>query len=111
MTNTVQHVKACSDCPFRRGSAAKLRRGRCEELRYELESDGHFHCHKTVDYSCEDGLKTDQATFCVGSLQVFGFGQLPRIAGRMGMIPPDIVTDDEDVHDNPDEWIEDCGVM
>lgn len=111
MSGATQLTKACSDCPFRRGTLTKLTRSRCEELREVLEKqDGHFHCHKTVDYGGEQP-KTEESSFCVGSLQLFGFGQLPRIAGRMGMLPKDIVTDDPGVHTDPDEWIEDCGVL
>ena len=81
---------ACPDCPFRRVGGVRLHPERAEEIAETLRDDGHFHCHKTVDYS-DDEPSTVGAALCMGSLvaqynEQGHLGQMGRIAGRCGLI-------------------------
>lgn len=107
----------CDNCPFRRSAGGYLRQDRAEEIADVLRSDGHFHCHKTVDYSDEDGEgRTGDAALCAGSLVVqirdMGYvNQLARIEARLGILDLrkiEAMADDRDadVYDNFDDFIE-----
>ena len=88
-----QLSKPCDNCPFRR-DGIKLRRERAEELADGLRADGHFYCHKTVDYNDDDdgdGCSTKDSGLCVGALiaEIRDFGhmdQMGRIMGRVGAL-------------------------
>jgi hypothetical protein len=45
--------RPCKDCPFVKGSSTNqtLRPGRLEEIAHDITHDGHFFCHKTIDYN------------------------------------------------------------
>lgn len=75
----------CGDCPFRREGFIQLTAGRCHEI---VEHEGGFPCHRTLDYSADDGRKTPQTKVCAGFLilreQSLGPNQMMRIVERCG---------------------------
>lgn len=92
--------KPCKDCPFRKDSLGGwLGRSRAKDIIETLKNDGHFLCHKHVDYSDEsfseenEDMKktykvkaTDQ--FCAGALLLMQKEELlsANVLTRMGMM-------------------------
>lgn len=70
--------KPCANCPFLEDPPFYLRPGRRDEIADSLERDGHFTCHKTVNYdSWGDDIEEDEDAayvhtggeqFCAGAL-------------------------------------------
>jgi hypothetical protein len=93
-----------------------ITRGRAQELVKCLRGDGHFWCHKTVDYSRgSGGRETKDTRLCAGSLIVAHRskahpGQLTRITERLGMLDmAQIEASDAPVFDNFTEFIREHG--
>lgn len=91
-----QHHKPCGSCPFLKSKANFFHPARAKEIVKELvDADGHFQCHKTVDYSRDDnagnGRTTRDTRLCAGALIVTEKsgecpGQFPRICARLGCL-------------------------
>lgn len=93
MTDFLALTQPCPDCPFRRDSPIRLRRGRREEIARALRAGDTFFCHKTVDYSGDDPDTTDAAR-CYGAASVTfkttgTVSQNEQIATRLGLGTPD----------------------
>ena len=83
--------KPCVDCPFNdSGPGQHLREslgeGRMDEIYNNLQSDGHFMCHKTTDET-GDGSNL----ICAGSIvwqeaEGFGASQYLRVCERLEVI-------------------------
>lgn len=92
----------CSLCPFRTDVPAYIREARGEEIWESLGRGAMFPCHKTVDYSDDegDGRVTSTSQFCAGALILMeqeweGQGgamanQMVRICTRIGSPPLDL---------------------
>lgn len=85
-------TKPCVNCPFRKGEkAVRLRPGRVEEI---INSEGIFGCHKTVDYSDDDGdgRNHEDTQGCVGFMVFMDkqrrTNQAQQIGIRLGIIDP-----------------------
>jgi len=88
---TKHRTRPCSNCPFLIEGGVRLHPERSAELIEAFEGDGHFHCHKTIDYSEGGGRVTGESQECAGSmiLQVREQGQpsqLARVAERIGLL-------------------------
>lgn len=61
--------KPCGNCPFRKDSNGIncLGKKRAEEIKIQNMTDG-FVCHKTVDYSLEDGQVDSSRKQCAGAM-------------------------------------------
>lgn len=80
--------RVCADCPFRRTGGIRLTQRRVHEIaRCALGNPGGtFSCHKTVDYSTDEGKG---GLHCAGAL-IFAekhnhATQMTRIVERLGM--------------------------
>jgi hypothetical protein len=110
-----QHHTPCGSCPFLKAKAGMLTVARAQELVRCLRGDGHFWCHKTVDYSRGNGVVTSKARLCAGSLIVAHRsgahpGQLARITERLGMLDmAKIEASDAPVFDTFTEFIREHG--
>jgi hypothetical protein len=67
--------KPCKDCPFVKGSITNqtLLPSRMKEIVHDVTHDGHFFCHKTIDYAKEkehgDSFKPIEGEqLCAGSV-------------------------------------------
>lgn len=59
----------CKDCPFRNDIRAYLSKDRVRGLEQDLAYRGNnFSCHKTVDYSHDDGGRTENSCNCAGAM-------------------------------------------
>ena len=103
-------TKPCDNCPFIR-NGIKLHPGRVEELGDTLRRDGHFHCHKTVDYSGDEPSTAD-AVGCAGftilqARENGAPGQLARVMERIGVLDYEALNEqienNEDVYSDLDE--------
>jgi len=79
--------KPCADCPFRTDNDFHLTLARAQEL---SRVSSEFACHKTVDYSGEDGGRIkEKSEHCAGALILAEHMQRPhqmmRICERIGM--------------------------
>lgn len=85
--------RPCADCPWRKDVYRYLSPGRYKELAHDVILQGRsFHCHKTVDYSEEEGLVTETSKMCAGAMilaRKAGFDlQAIQLAERLGLCPP-----------------------
>lgn len=74
----------CAECPFT-PNGVKLRNGRVRELLSLMGTDGHFHCHKTLN------LPSTHRAGCAGfNIMTYRIHQrvpqIARIAARMGLL-------------------------
>ena len=85
----------CNACPFLREQVRMLRPARKREIADSLRRGTWFPCHKTVDYSDDDGgHTTSKSRFCAGALATMEnepdpgahANQAVRIAQRLGVI-------------------------
>lgn len=91
--------RPCKQCPFRTDVPGYLTKGRVDELKGALVAqDGVFSCHKTVDYSDDDGyddcdvpqprVPSADEQHCAGALILLEKleqpNQMMRIAERLG---------------------------
>jgi hypothetical protein len=83
-------TRPCDSCPFRTDVGGYLTRGRAREIATALLSDQTFHCHKTVDYSADEGEgDTTDSQHCAGAMilleKVDRPNQMMRICERLGV--------------------------
>lgn len=103
----------CADCPFRTDKPFYLGQARREEIADGLRAGADFPCHKTIDYSHDDGgRRTPGTQFCGGALATIergddGPNQGMRIAERLGMYDPSRLDPDAPVPDGLDAWVDD----
>ncbi len=50
-------VKACKDCPFKKGMTYLTEQGLMERIDDVRHNDASFTCHKTIDYGASNELK------------------------------------------------------
>jgi hypothetical protein len=100
--------RPCANCPFRTDIPPFLRPARAKEiLDVLIQQQGTFACHKTVDYSGEDGAarRSDSEKHCAGAtilLEKIGRpNQLMRIAERLRMYDPKQLDMSAAVFDSP----------
>lgn len=101
----------CADCPFRSDKPFYLRPERADEIADSLRSnEGDFHCHKTVDYSGEDGQGqvAKKTRVCAGALITMEkegvTTQAMRLGERLGFYDRGILNMDAPVYDSLDQW-------
>lgn len=98
--------KPCANCPFRSDVRFPLRRAR--EIADALERST-FACHKTVDYSNGEARETEQTRHCAGALimrvHMDDFGQMMRIAYRLGLFDPTKLDMSSPVYEDEDAFI------
>ncbi len=101
----------CAECPFRNDRKPYITPERYEELR---DSDGEFHCHKTVDYDDDEdhegeNIVTKQSKICAGFLIINEHSEKPnqmmRICERIGIYDRRDLDMDSSVYDDWDQLI------
>lgn len=101
----------CADCPFRCDVGRYLSPHRAQEIMHESYEDSNFYCHKTVDYSDEDGQGevVSKSRVCAGFLVTMekeGVANQPtRIAERLGLYRREDMDLDASTYDSMDEWV------
>lgn len=112
--------KPCENCPFHSdGAFVGLHKGRAKEIASALMADGAFHCHKTVDYSGDDGGRvTKDSKLCIGAAKFlenvrpgglranFGF----RIGVMCGELSPDELSDEVPVYSSIKDFVKGASV-
>lgn len=104
--------RPCGNCAFRTDRVPFLDRERAQDISDSLAADASFHCHKTVDYSSEDGEGeiTQESKHCAGVLIVLERmdrpNQMMRIAERIGFYDRTALVMDSPVPESLDEWVE-----
>lgn len=117
-TKKAQHYTPCGSCPFRTDVEPYLRRARAREIVKAIRpgtmgGGAPFHCHKTVDYSDDEGegRSTSSSSMCAGSLILLAHdgslwnNQMVRIAERLGMFDPSKLDMDAPVFTSIKAWI------
>lgn len=117
---TIKTKKPCESCPFRSdGAFVGLHREQASIIALTLMSDGAFHCHKTVDYSSDDGGRvTKDSKLCIGAAKflenVRRGGLRANLSFRMGMrckeLSPDELSDEIPVYESIEAFIEGSSV-
>lgn len=112
----------CGKCPFSRTTPPFLRRGRVTQMQRDLDR-GEFACHQTLDYNLDYNPSYDdddsgndsfepreipgRTQHCAGALIIQAktgqFGQMARIAGRIGLFDADALDMDAPVFDSFEE--------
>jgi hypothetical protein len=101
----------CGACPFRTDQHAFLDPERAREIADHLLAGDSFHCHKTLDYSSEDGSgeTTSKSMHCAGAMIVLEHEERPnqimRIAERLGFYDHTKLNMDSPVPHSMDEWV------
>lgn len=103
----------CEHCPFRHDRIPVVTLPRAKEIAGALRNNGTFHCHKTVDYSRDDGVgrSTSKSKSCTGANivmekeGVLDLNQMARIEMRLGMLNPDELDLNANVPDSLSQWI------
>ena len=107
---------ACKHCPFRTDVPNYLDYRRKEDIAASLKRGEEFVCHKTVDYSCNDGDEENQDSHdsqsssraCVGARSVAHkegvVSQMEQIATRLGFTTA-IPQSDHITYNSFGEWI------
>lgn len=102
----------CADCPFLLDRIPVVTKPRAKEIATALRNNGTFHCHKTVDYSHDDGGRsTRHSRSCTGAnivMEKEGVlveNQMARIEMRLGMLNPDELDLKAPVPNSLDAWI------
>ncbi|WP_372493301.1 DUF6283 family protein [Gordonia alkaliphila] len=99
--------RPCGNCPFRTDVEFPLTRA--ASIADELRKKNVFLCHKTVDYSGDDGGNQDRARMCAGARATAANDGIivaaEQVATRLGLPVPD--TDpDLPVYDSLENWVE-----
>lgn len=101
----------CADCPFRSDKQFYLTPERADEIADSLRSNGaDFHCHKTVDYSGEDGQGqvVKKTRVCAGALITMEkegtTTQAMRLGERLGLYNRENLNMAAPVYDSLEEW-------
>lgn len=111
--------KPCKDCPFRNDKLHQkgwLGKERAEEIYQNLLDGGNFPCHKTHDYSCDDGSGNFQHQeghqFCAGALIMLEnenttfHSQALRMAVRFKLYNPDDLDKNAPVFKSGQEFVD-----
>jgi hypothetical protein len=104
--------RPCSNCPFRNDRPGFLDRDRAQEIADSLEAGASFHCHKTLEYSNDDGTATvsEYSKQCAGALILMERedkpNQMMRIGERLGLYDRDQLDMDAPVHASFHDWID-----
>lgn len=100
----------CSTCPFRTDVPPFLHPERAQELKEHLRGGDEFWCHKTVDYSDEEGLRVNRTRACAGARATLAnegrTTTLLQITERLSAEPVADLNPDLPVYDSLDEWVE-----
>lgn len=104
--------KPCDQCPFRTDVRPYLRPARVRQILNDiLYQDAHFLCHKTVDYSGDNGgTETEKTQHCAGALILLEHQERPnqmmRIAERLGLYDRFKLDMEASVYTNPKDMIQ-----
>lgn len=105
-------TKPCKHCPFRNDIDPFLTPERAESIYNSLARGATFACHKTVDYSDDDGegRETKKSEHCAGALIMLEHmdepNQMMRIAERLGMYDRTKLDMGAPVFDDAWDWID-----
>jgi hypothetical protein len=98
----------CSNCPFRNDQPSYLRPERVVEIGTAILNQEDFMCHKTVDYTEDEGRTAAKTRVCGGALATLDregkSTQMQRITERLGM-PVATFAPDLPVYDSVAEWV------
>jgi len=98
----------CSRCPFRIESFFPLNENRILEIE---DMPGLFPCHKTVDYSDDEGegIETKDTQLCAGFVSVHNNqdtdNNMLRIMMRLGMLDPETYNSDVPCYESFDDYV------
>lgn len=101
----------CKDCPFRSDVNRYLTPQRAQGIVDDSYEDSNFYCHKTVDYSAEngDGTVVDKSRVCAGfliTMEKEGVANQPtRIAERLGIYDRGQLDMDAPTYDSMQDWV------
>lgn len=101
----------CADCPFRSDAKFHLDPARAQEIMDESYEDSNFYCHKTVDYSDDEGAGeiVGKSRVCAGYLVTMekeGRANQPtRIAERLGLYDRTELDMDAPTYNSMHEWV------
>ena len=102
--------KPCDACPFTDPNQLWLNYERKAEIVAAIRADHPFHCHKTVDYSGDEGQVTEHSQECAGALilqeREGSINQLARIAERLGLYDPTKLDMELVPYPSFDDWVE-----
>ena len=104
--------KPCANCPFRDDIDPFITQERAEEIAESLSLQQlDFPCHKTVDYSGDDGGRIkDKSEMCAGAMIMLEKEgrptQMMRISERLGMYDASSLEMDSAVYSDCDEFVE-----
>ena len=109
-TKSAVMYSPCVNCPFRTDRPAFLSKAKARQIVATMRRDGHFDCHKTVDYSGDEPRSTKNSKICAGfAIMCESEGratQMMRIAERIGLYDASKLDMDAPVHKNPYDFIE-----
>lgn len=111
MTKPYTLKSPCKDCPFRSDVKPYLSPARALEIMNESYEDSNFYCHKTVDYSCDDGEGkiADKSRVCAGYLVTMereGRANQPtRIAERLGLYDRTQLDMNAPTYESMNDWV------
>lgn len=101
----------CADCPFRSDVARYLNPERAQEIMRDSYEDSNFYCHKTVDYSDDngEGRVAEKSRVCAGFLVTMekeGRANQPtRIAERLGIYDRTQMDLEAPTYDSMEDWV------
>lgn len=101
----------CKDCPFRSDVAPYLNTARAQEIMNDSYEDSNFYCHKTIDYSADEGegRVAGKSRVCAGFLVTMekeGRANQPtRIAERLGLYDRTQLDMDAPTYDSMRDWV------
>lgn len=105
-------TKPCANCPFRTDVHFHFSKGRARDIAEGIVDEQQtFSCHKTVDYSSDDGgADTDKTEHCAGAMIMLEHmdrpNQMMRIAERFGIYDRTKLKMDSPVFTDANEFIE-----
>lgn len=103
-------IRPCRDCPFRKDATFAFRPSRAREIAETVVRDLTFQCHKTVDYSGDDGGQPgDRPQQCAGALILHEKLGRPnwryRFAHMLGLYDPSRLDMTAPVVDSVEEFV------
>lgn len=98
--------KPCRTCPFRTDENGLRHIGeeRAQEIADCLLGDKTFICHNDIDKDESDKQHCVGATLILEKLEMPN--QMMRIAGRLGLYDPSVLSGSDEVFDDFEDWIE-----